>query len=110
MILYLLNIRIYVSDWAFFITSIPQVAGYTIYLILLAIDCVVGVAFPYRYRNIMKPREIYALIASVWIIAAALLLLTRIFRPPYLVWPFGIFIPPSSVVGGSVLYTLPQEY
>ena len=28
----------------------------------LAIDRVVGVAFPYRYRNIMKPRVVYALI------------------------------------------------
>ena len=29
---------------------------------LLAIDRVVGVAFPNRYRNVMKPRAVYALL------------------------------------------------
>ena len=77
MILYLLNIRIYVSDVAFVITTIPQVATRYCF-ILLAIDHVnvVGVAFSYCYRNIMKLRVVYALIASVWIIAAVLLFLT----------------------------------
>ena len=53
MILYLLNIRImYVSDIVtYVITSIPQVATQYSF-VLLAIDCVVGVAFPYHYRHI----------------------------------------------------------
>ena len=109
MILYLLNIRIYVSDIAYYynITSIPQVATQYSF-VLLAIDRVVGVAFPYRYRNIMKLRVVYALIASVWIIAAVLLFLTRFLGSPYIVWPFGIFIPPSDIAGGFIIYVLPE--
>ena len=107
MILYLLNIRIYVSDVVYVITTIPQVA--TRYsFVLLAIDRVVGVAFPYRYRNIMKLRVVYALIASVWIIAAVLLFFARILGPPYLVLPFGNFIPPSGATGVFILYVFPQ--
>ena len=56
--------------------SIPQVATQYCF-VLLAIDRVVGVAFPYRYRNIMKLRVVYALIASVWIIAAVVLMLNK---------------------------------
>ena len=51
----------------------PRVFTWGACVVLLAIDRVVGVAFPYRYRNIMKLRVAYALIASVWIIAAVLL-------------------------------------
>ena len=78
-ILYLLNIRVYISDIFYIIITIPWiVVQYS--FVLLAIDCIVGVAFriPYHYRNIMKPRVVYALIASVWIIAAELLLFCRI--------------------------------
>ena len=107
MILYLLNIRIYVNDIAYTIITIPRVATQYSF-VLLAIDRVVGVAFPYRYRNIMKLRVVYALIASVWIIAAVLSLLTRILVSPYLVWPFGVFIPLSVVPSASILYQLPQ--
>ena len=110
MILYLLNIRIYVSDMAFVITTIPQVAIRYCF-VLLAIDRVVGVAFPYRYRNIMKLRVVYALIASVWMIAAILsffatkLLVSAL---PYLVWPFGAYILPSGITGVFVLYVFPE--
>ena len=99
MILYLLNIRIYISDIVYTFVSVPQVV--TRYsFVLLAIDRVVGVAFPYRYRNIMKPRVVYALIASVWIIAAVLLSLIRIILgPPHIVWQLGLFIPPSGPPG-----------
>ena len=106
-ILYLLNIRTRVSDIAHAIISIPQVA--TRYsFVLLAIDRVVGVAFPYRYRNIMKPRVVYALIASVWIIAAVLLFLSRIVVSPYLVWSFGVFVPKSSHPILLISHMLPQ--
>ena len=74
MILYLLNIRIYVNDIAFTILNIPQLVTQYCF-VLLGIDRVIGVAFPYRYRNIMKLRVVYALIASVWIITAVLLFL-----------------------------------
>ena len=107
MILCLLNIRIYVSDWAFFILSIPPVATQYCF-VLLAIDRVVGVAFPYRYRKIMKFGVAYALIASVWIIAIVLLFFVAFLGPAYLVWPFGIFIPPSDFTGGFILYMLPK--
>ena len=51
MILYLLNIRIHVSVITHTIISVPQVV--TRYsFVLLAIDRVVGVGFPYRYRNL----------------------------------------------------------
>ena len=107
MILYLLNIRIYVSDVGYVIISIPQVvAKYS--FALLAIDRVVGVAFPYHYRNIMKFRIVYALIASVWIIAAVLLFFTTFLGSPHLVWSFGILIPPSGNTGAVILYVLPQ--
>ena len=107
MILYLLNIRIYVSDIAYTVISIPRVATQYCF-VLLAIDRVVGVAFPYRYRNIMKLRVVYALIASVWIIAAVLLLLARMFVAPYLAWPFGIFITQSGGPSAFTSYVLPQ--
>ena len=108
MILYLLNIRMYVSDIAYFITSIPQVVTQYCF-VLLAIDRVVGVAFPYRYRNIMKLRVVYALIASVWIIAAVLLFFAKILESPYLVWPFGIFITMQyDGPGALIVYLLPQ--
>ena len=107
MVLYLLNIRMHVSDIAHAIISIPQVA--TRYsFVLLAIDRVVGVAFPYHYRNIMKPRVVYALIASVWIIAAVLIFLFWISVSPYLVWSFGFFVPKSSHPILLILHVLPQ--
>ena len=107
MILYLLNIRIYVSDVAFVITTIPQVATRYCF-VLLAIDRVVGVAFPYRYRNIMKLRVVYALIASVWITAAVLLFFGVLLGSAYLMWPFGIFIPQSGFPSALITYVLPQ--
>ena len=109
MVLYLLNIRIYINfDTIYIVLSIPWVAiQYS--LVLLAIDRVVGVAFPYHYRNIMKPRVVYALIASVWIIAAVLLFLSRIILgPSYLVWQYGAFIPPSGAFGAFIQHLLPQ--
>ena len=107
-IMYLLNIRVYISDIAYIIITIPRIiVQYS--FVLLAIDRVVGVAFPYRYRNIMKPTVVYVLIASVWIIAAVLLLLIRIILgPPYLVWQFGQFLTPSDTFGVLFLYVLPQ--
>ena len=74
--------------------------------VLLAIDRVVGVAFPYRCRNIMKLRVVYALIAPVWIIAAVLLFFTGTLGGSYLVWPFEIFTPPSGVPGLFIIYVL----
>ena len=57
----------------------------------------------------MKPRVVYVLIASVWIIAAALLFLCRIFLgPAYLKWQLGKFAPPSGVLGSLILYVFPQ--
>ena len=109
MALHLLDIRVHISvDIAYIVITAPWVAiQYS--FVLLAIDRVVGVAFPYHYRNIMKPRVVYALIASVWIIATVLLLLSRlILGPPYLVWQYGVFIPPSGVLGVVILYMLPQ--
>ena len=53
----------------------------------------------------MKLRVVYALIASVWIIAAVLLFLARFLGPPYLVWPFGFFIPQSAA---SSTFIFPQ--
>ena len=107
-IVYLLNTRAYISDIFYIIITIPRiVVQYS--FVLLAIDRVIGVAFPYRYRNIMKPTVVYALIASVWIIAAVLLLLIRIILgPPYLVWQLGQFLTPSDTFGVFFLYVLPQ--
>ena len=66
MVLYLFNVRMNVSFVAYAIVSVPRMA--TRYsFVLLAIDRVVGVAFPYHYRNIMKPRVVYALIASTYV-------------------------------------------
>ena len=107
MILYLLNIRIYVSDVAFVITTIPQVATRYCF-VLLAIDRLVGVAFPYHYRNIMKLRVVYSLIACVWITAAVLLFLGVFLGSAYLMWPFGIFIPQSGFPSALIIYVLPQ--
>ena len=97
--MYLLNITANINDIVYIIITIPQVfIQYSLFH--LAIDRVVGVAFSYRYRNIMKPRVVYALIASVWIIAAVLLPLIRIILgPPYLVWQLGLFISPSGLLG-----------
>ena len=107
MILYLLNIRMYVNDIAYVIICIPRVV--TRYsFVLLAIDRVVGVAFPYRYRNIMKLRVVYAVIASVWIIAAVLLFFATLLGSAYLVWPFGIFIPQSGAPSAFIIYVFPQ--
>ena len=107
-VLYLFNIRIYISDVVYIIFTIPRVViKYS--FILLAIDRVVGVAYPYRYRSIMKSRVVYALIASVWVIAAGLLLLIRIILgSPYLVWQLGQIIAPSGSLGAVFLYVLPQ--
>ena len=107
MVLYLLNIRTYVSDIAYTIVSIPQVATRYCFL-FVAIDRIISVAFPYRYRNIMKLKVVYALIASVWIIAAILMLLARLLGTAYLVWPFGIYIPQSSGASPFIVYLLPQ--
>ena len=107
-VLYLLNIRVYVSDIVFNVITIPRiVVQYS--FVLLAIDRVVGVAFPYRYRNIMKPGVVYAFIASVWIIAAVLLFLVRvILGPPYLVWQLGQYLSPSGALGIFFSYLFPQ--
>ena len=91
MALYLLNIRIHISAIIYAIISIPLVV--TRYsFVLLAIDRVVGEAFPYRYRNIMKPRVVYALIALVWMIAAVLQVITIVSVSTYLLWPLGLFL------------------
>ena len=107
-IMYLRNITVYISDIVYIIITIPRVViQYS--FVLLAIDRIVGVAFPYRHRNIMKPRVVYVLIASVWIIAAVLLSLIRIILgPPYLVWQLGLFISPSGLLGVFFLHILPQ--
>ena len=107
MIIYLLNIRIYISDIAYIILTIPRVVVQYSF-VLLAIDRIVGVAFPYRYRNIMKPRVVYALIASVWIIAAVILLLIKIISHIYLLWSFGVYVPQSIPSSIFRLYVLPQ--
>ena len=107
-VLYLFNIRIYINDVVYIIFTIPRVViKYS--FILLAIDRVVGVAYPYRYRSIMKSRVVYALIASVWVVAAGLLLLIRIILgSSYLVWQLGQIITPSGSLGAVFLYVLPQ--
>ena len=107
MVLYLLNIRIYIDAIAYIIIIIPQLVSLYSF-VLLAIDRFVGVAFPYRYRNIMKPRVVYALIASVWVIAAVLLFFSRVLASPYLLWSFGIFIPQSVHPVIFILYLFPQ--
>ena len=107
MVLYLLNVRICVSEIAYAIISIPRVTTHYCFF-FLAIDRVIGVAFPYRYRNIMRLKVVYVLIAFVWIIAAILIFLARLLGTPYLVWPFGIFIPQSSGASVFFAYLLPQ--
>ena len=106
MILYLLNIRIHVSFITYAIVSIPRMAARYSFT-LLAIDRVVGVAFPYHYRNIMKPRVVYALIASVWIIAAILLFLIIILASTHLLWPFGVFLMHSDHPAIFIVYVGP---
>ena len=101
------NIRIYISDIPYIILTIPRVVVQYSF-VLLAIDRIVGVAFPYRYRNIMKPRVVYALIASVWIIAAVLLFLIIITSHIYLLWSFGVYVPQSIPSSIFKLYVLPQ--
>ena len=56
----------------------------------------------------MKPRVVYALIASVWIIAAVLLFLSILLVSSYLVWSFGVFTPKSSHLILLTLQVLPQ--
>jgi len=41
--------------------------------LLLAIDCAIGVAFPYRYRKIMTTRVACNLIAVAWLMAAIMM-------------------------------------
>ena len=107
MVLFLLDIRIHVSVITHAIISMPQVV--TRYsFVLLAIDRVVGVAFPYRYRSIMKPEVVYALIASLWIIAAVLLFVSKVIVSSYLIWSFGVFIPQSFHPILLILHVLPQ--
>ena len=65
-IIIVLYIRVYISDIVFNIITLPRVVlQYS--FVLLAIDRVVGVAFPYQYNyieiRIMKPRVVYDLIA-----------------------------------------------
>ena len=106
MVLYLLNIRIHISVIAYVIITIARVV--TRYsFVLLAIDRVVGVAFPYRYRNIMKPRVVYVLIASVWIIAAMILFVSALLVPVDMMWPFGDFVPKSGHYSILFLYLFP---
>ena len=56
----------------------------------------------------MKPRVVYALIASVWIIAGVLQVITIISVSTYLLWPLGIFLVQSSHPSLAILYPLPQ--
>ena len=110
MILYLLDIRLYftyISDIVFVIITIPHVTNRYCF-VLLAVDRVVGVAFPYHYRNIMKLKVVYSLIVSVWIIAAVLLFSTTLLGSPYIVYPFGSYFPPPGVVNVIILYLLPE--
>ena len=106
MVLYLLSIRIHINVVAYAIITIPRVVVQYSF-VLLAIDRVVGVAFPYRYRNIMKPRVVYVLIASVWIIAAVLLFLTIMSASTYLLWPFGVFLVRSDRPAIFILFVTP---
>ena len=51
---------------------------------------------------------VYALIASLWIIAALLLFISKVLVLSYLMWSFGVFVPQSSHPILLILHVLPQ--
>jgi len=91
MILYLFDVTVEHNDIFFVILTIPRVMTRYAF-ILLAIDRVIGVGFPYRHRKIMTKRIIYILITSAWLLAAIIAFSIRFTSSLYFARPFGNYI------------------
>jgi len=101
MVLYLLNIDMIKNYHKVFhtILMIPRIAALYAF-ILLAIDRVIGVGFPYHHWNIMTNKVAYALIGVMWLGAASISLLIKATTSLLFVEPFGFYlISPNPMTG-----------
>ncbi|XP_065908967.1 melanocortin receptor 4-like [Dysidea avara] len=102
MMLYLLGITIEHSEILIFIMAIPRI-NLRFAFLLLAIDRVIGVGFPYHYRKIMTHRVVCVLICASWCIAAIVSFITWSTSTLQLVQPFGSYVPPPSPIASIVI-------
>ena len=102
MILYLFGVTVNHSD-IFYITMMIPRMNLRFSFLLLAIDRVIGVAFPYRHRKIMTTRVVYTLIAVGWLMAAATIFIIRVTSATLFARPFGNYSPSFSPVSSILL-------
>jgi len=91
MILYLFGVTVAHNDIFFVILTIPRVATRYAF-VLLAIDRVIGVRFPYRHRKIMTNIMVKILVSVSWLLAAAIAFSIRFTSSLFFAWPFGNYI------------------
>ena len=88
------------------ILTIPRVAALYAF-ILLAIDRVIGVGFPYHHRNIMTTKVANTLIGVMWLGAASISLLIKATTSLVFVEPFGFYlVSPNPVTGVIVAFPM----
>ncbi|XP_065885865.1 olfactory receptor 8U3-like [Dysidea avara] len=102
MILYLFGVTVDHSDIFYTIMVIPRM-NLRFSFFLLAIDRVIGVAFPYHHRKIMTTRVVYTLIAFAWLMAAVTMFIIRVTSTILFARPFGNYLPLPSPVSSILL-------
>ena len=102
MILYLFGVTTDHSD-IFYVTMIIPRINLHLSFLLLAIDRVIGVAFPYRHRKIMTTRVVYTLITVAWLIAAVLAFIAKMSSTMLFVPPLGNFQPSFNPAGSTII-------
>ena len=100
MILYLLDVKVEHNDIIFAILTIPRINLHYSFL-LLAIDHVIGVGFPYHHRKIMTIRVV--LITAAWLLAAITTFIVRVTSTVEFAPPFGSYTPSSGPVGSIIV-------
>ena len=103
MSLYLFGVTVDHTDIFYMITTIPRI-NLRFAFLLLAVDRIIGVTFPYRHRKIMTSRVVYTLIVSAWLMAAATTFIVRWTSTVLFIPPFANFIPSSSPVGSIIIF------
>ena len=102
MTLYLFGVAVNHNDIFHSIMTIPRM-NLRFGFLLLAIDRVIGVAFPYRHRKIMTTRVACNLIAVAWLMAAIMMFIIRVTSSTLFAPPFGNYLPSPSPVASIAL-------
>jgi len=102
MILYLFGVTLAHNDIFFVILTIPRVATRYAF-VLLAIDRVIGVGFPYHHRKIMTDKVVKILLTVSWFLASVIAFSIRFTSSFFFAWPFGNYIIIPGPIASALL-------